>query len=222
MIVIMSTIDEFLKFFIFRMSSTVRVLSPALSPWEREIHALQLRCPREKEPSPERIPQFVRSFRALSPQPLSTSLSLYRVRSPMATGETTVDGSGYVPEYTIPPSPSSADAGVSASGAEEGIETPSREFELASSPVEVNAASASAAGVGSNSADKKWPGWPGDCVFRLIVPVLKVGSIIGRKGELIKKMCEETRARIRILDAPVGTPDRIVSEDASFATYGYC
>ncbi|XP_059637507.1 RNA-binding KH domain-containing protein PEPPER [Cornus florida] len=58
--------------------------------------------------------------------------------------------------------------------------------------------------------DKKWPGWPGDCVFRLIVPVLKVGSIIGRKGELIKKMCEETRARIRVLDAPVGTPDRIV------------
>lgn len=57
----------------------------------------------------------------------------------------------------------------------------------------------------------KWPGWPGDCVFRLIVPVLKVGSIIGRKGELIKKMCEETRARIRVLDGAVGTPDRIVS-----------
>lgn len=60
------------------------------------------------------------------------------------------------------------------------------------------------------AADKRWPGWPGDCVFRLIVPVLKVGSIIGRKGELIKKMCEETRARIRVLDGAVGTPDRIV------------
>ncbi|KAK6912379.1 K Homology domain, type 1 [Dillenia turbinata] len=56
----------------------------------------------------------------------------------------------------------------------------------------------------------KWPGWPGDNVFRLIVPVLKVGSIIGRKGELVKKMCEDTRARIRILDAPLGTSDRIV------------
>ncbi|KAA8522718.1 hypothetical protein F0562_009120 [Nyssa sinensis] len=62
----------------------------------------------------------------------------------------------------------------------------------------------------TTAADKKWPGWPGDCVFRLIVPVLKVGSIIGRKGELIKKMCEETRARIRVLDAPIGTPDRVV------------
>jgi hypothetical protein len=63
----------------------------------------------------------------------------------------------------------------------------------------------------SDSAEKRWPGWPGHCVFRLIVPVLKVGIIIGRKGELIKKTCEETRARIRVLDAPVGTPDRIVS-----------
>ncbi|KAK9268978.1 hypothetical protein L1049_000745 [Liquidambar formosana] len=60
------------------------------------------------------------------------------------------------------------------------------------------------------AADKKWPGWPGNCVFRLIVPVVKVGSIIGRKGDLIKKMCEETRARIRVLDGPIGTSDRIV------------
>ncbi|KDP41104.1 hypothetical protein JCGZ_03234 [Jatropha curcas] len=56
----------------------------------------------------------------------------------------------------------------------------------------------------------RWPGWPGDCVFRLIVPVLKVGSIIGRKGDIIKKMCDETHARIRVLEAPNGTSDRIV------------
>ncbi|KAK6927782.1 K Homology domain, type 1 [Dillenia turbinata] len=62
----------------------------------------------------------------------------------------------------------------------------------------------------TTKATVKWPGWPGDNVFRLIVPVLKVGSIIGRKGELVKKMCEDTRARIRILDAPLGTSDRIV------------
>ena len=70
----------------------------------------------------------------------------------------------------------------------------------------------------SPSADKKWPGWPGDCVFRLIVPVLKVGSIIGRRGDLIKKMCEETRARIRVLDGALGTPDRIVSLFLSLLT----
>lgn len=63
----------------------------------------------------------------------------------------------------------------------------------------------------SPATEKKWPGWPGECVFRLIVPVLKVGSIIGRKGDIIKKMCEETKARIRVLDAPAGVPDRVVS-----------
>ncbi|GAV63667.1 KH_1 domain-containing protein [Cephalotus follicularis] len=60
------------------------------------------------------------------------------------------------------------------------------------------------------AAATKWPGWPGNNVFRLIVPVLKVGSIIGRKGELVKKLCDDTRARVRILEAPIGTPDRIV------------
>ncbi|XP_074276397.1 RNA-binding KH domain-containing protein PEPPER [Silene latifolia] len=62
----------------------------------------------------------------------------------------------------------------------------------------------------ATAASSKWPGWPGDNVFRLIVPVVKVGGIIGRKGELIKKLCDETRARIRVLDAPLGTPDRVV------------
>ncbi|GAB2267405.1 hypothetical protein Dimus_002388 [Dionaea muscipula] len=72
---------------------------------------------------------------------------------------------------------------------------------------EAEAATEAAAAEASSA---KWPGWPGDCVFRLIVPVVKVGSIIGRKGELIKRMCEETRAKIRVLEGPVGNPDRIV------------
>ncbi|KAJ6406045.1 hypothetical protein OIU84_009717, partial [Salix udensis] len=62
---------------------------------------------------------------------------------------------------------------------------------------------------GQPQGSDKWPGWPGDNVFRLIVPVSKVGSIIGRKGELVKKMCDETRARIRILEGPLGISDRI-------------
>ncbi|KAG8084393.1 hypothetical protein GUJ93_ZPchr0010g8247 [Zizania palustris] len=59
-------------------------------------------------------------------------------------------------------------------------------------------------------ATKRWPGWPGDNVFRLVVPVLKVGSIIGRKGELIKRLVEETKARVRVLDGPIGASERIV------------
>nr|CAB3500131.1 unnamed protein product [Digitaria exilis] len=60
------------------------------------------------------------------------------------------------------------------------------------------------------AAAKRWPGWPGDSVFRLVVPVLKVGSIIGRKGELIKRLVEESKARVRILEGPVGATERIV------------
>ncbi|KAA8537052.1 hypothetical protein F0562_029530 [Nyssa sinensis] len=36
----------------------------------------------------------------------------------------------------------------------------------------------------------------------------------GRKGEYIKKMCEETRARIKILDGPPGTAERAVMVSA--------
>ncbi|KAJ1417522.1 K-like proteiny domain [Sesbania bispinosa] len=64
------------------------------------------------------------------------------------------------------------------------------------------------------SETKKWPGWPGENVFRMLVPVQKVGSIIGRKGEFIKKITEETKARIKILDGPPGTSERAVMVSA--------
>ncbi|EXB93216.1 Poly(rC)-binding protein 1 [Morus notabilis] len=64
------------------------------------------------------------------------------------------------------------------------------------------------------AAEKKWPGWPGESVFRMLVPAQKVGSIIGRKGEFIKKIVEETRARIKILDGPPGTAERAVMVSA--------
>ncbi|XP_016513880.2 flowering locus K homology domain [Nicotiana tabacum] len=58
--------------------------------------------------------------------------------------------------------------------------------------------------------EKRWPGWPGENVFRMLVPSKKVGGIIGRKGEYIKKTCEETKARIKILDGPPGSTERAV------------
>ncbi|CAL9236887.1 unnamed protein product, partial [Arabidopsis halleri] len=58
--------------------------------------------------------------------------------------------------------------------------------------------------------EKRWPGWPGETVFRMLVPIQKVGSIIGRKGDAIKKIIEETRAQIKILDGPPGTTERAV------------
>ncbi|KAJ6775228.1 KH DOMAIN CONTAINING RNA BINDING PROTEIN [Salix purpurea] len=65
--------------------------------------------------------------------------------------------------------------------------------------------------VSGGGGEKRWPGWPGESVFRMLVPAQKVGSIIGRKGEFIKKIVEETRARIKILDGPPGTTERAVS-----------
>lgn len=58
---------------------------------------------------------------------------------------------------------------------------------------------------------ERWPGWPGESVFRILVPSQKVGSLIGRKGEYIKKIVEESKARIKVLDGPPGTPERAVS-----------
>ncbi|KAJ6826115.1 flowering locus K homology domain-like [Iris pallida] len=60
------------------------------------------------------------------------------------------------------------------------------------------------------SRGERWPGWPGDSVFRILVPSHKVGGIIGHKGEIIKKMCKESRARIKILDGPQGVSERAV------------
>ncbi|KAJ8759421.1 hypothetical protein K2173_006943 [Erythroxylum novogranatense] len=66
----------------------------------------------------------------------------------------------------------------------------------------------------TGGGEKRWPGWPGESVFRMLVPAQKVGSIIGRKGEFIKKIVEETRARIKILDGPPGTTERAVMVSA--------
>lgn len=66
----------------------------------------------------------------------------------------------------------------------------------------------------AGGGEKKWPGWPGESVFRMLVPAQKVGNIIGRKGEYIKKIVEETKARIKILDGPPGSQERAVMVSA--------
>jgi hypothetical protein len=59
-------------------------------------------------------------------------------------------------------------------------------------------------------ARPRWPGWPGASVFRLLVPAEKVGGLIGRRGSTIKRLCDETRARVRVIDAAHAAADRIV------------
>ncbi|KAK1261456.1 hypothetical protein QJS04_geneDACA008673 [Acorus gramineus] len=133
----------------------------------------------------------------------------------------TTDPSETVPSASPqqePPPPASVEAETAAPAAEEETEagpaTPTEpESAVADSeaPADTEKKEEETA-VAAPVTEKKWLGWPGDNVFRLIVPVLKVGGIIGRKGELIKKLCEETRARVRILESGIRTSDRVVKK----------
>ncbi|KAE8056709.1 hypothetical protein FH972_013455 [Carpinus fangiana] len=132
----------------------------------------------------------------------------------MAIPEAGENGSGNAPDsdpQTLPSEdPTTTTTAEPSSTSTETPATAPTEPEPTAHNIESESAPASEPPASASPAEKRWPGWPGDCVFRLIVPVLKVGSIIGRRGDLIKKMCEETRARIRVLDGAVGTPDRVV------------
>lgn len=139
---------------------------------------------------------------------LNPNFSIYS--SAMATTaepETTANGSQNPSEYDTQTIAITTTTTTIAEAPEADTAEPDR---LTQNPELDSSSSAPQPSTATSTTTVKWPGWPGDCVFRLIVPVLKVGSIIGRKGDLIKKMCDETRARIRVLDAPVGTPDRVV------------
>lgn len=70
---------------------------------------------------------------------------------------------------------------------------------------------AGADGAGAAGGRKRWPGWPGDNVFRLLVSEAKVGVIIGRRGESVKRICDETKARVKIVDPLPGIEERVVS-----------
>ncbi|CAL5024272.1 unnamed protein product [Urochloa decumbens] len=64
-------------------------------------------------------------------------------------------------------------------------------------------------------ATRRWPGWPGASVFRLVVPAEEVGGVIGRRGSTIKRLYDETRARVRGLDAPHSATNRIILVSAT-------
>ncbi|CAN6318491.1 unnamed protein product [Urochloa humidicola] len=51
----------------------------------------------------------------------------------------------------------------------------------------------------SSAGENRYPGWPGTSVFRMLIPSHKVGAIIGHKGERVRRLCEETKACIRII-----------------------
>ncbi|KAG2404068.1 RNA-binding KH domain-containing protein [Vigna angularis] len=54
-----------------------------------------------------------------------------------------------------------------------------------------------------------------DTVFRYLCPVRKIGSVIGRGGDIVKQLRADTRAKIRIGDALPGCDERVVTIHSS-------
>lgn len=51
---------------------------------------------------------------------------------------------------------------------------------------------------------------PEDTVYRYLCPVRKIGSIIGRGGDIIKQMRSDTQSKIRINEVVPGCDERVV------------
>ena len=50
-----------------------------------------------------------------------------------------------------------------------------------------------------------------DTVFRYLCPVKKIGSVIGRGGDIVKQLRMETRAKIKIGEAIPGCDERVIT-----------
>jgi poly(rC)-binding protein 3/4 len=65
-----------------------------------------------------------------------------------------------------------------------------------------------------NSAKRKKPNEeegeeaPIETLFRILCPIRKIGSVLGRGGDIIKSLRAETNAKILVADAVPGSDDR--------------
>ncbi|XP_012081374.1 KH domain-containing protein HEN4 isoform X2 [Jatropha curcas] len=56
---------------------------------------------------------------------------------------------------------------------------------------------------------------PGHVSFRLLCHASRIGGVIGKSGSIIKQLQQDTGAKIRIEEAPVESPDRVITVIAS-------
>lgn len=54
-----------------------------------------------------------------------------------------------------------------------------------------------------------------ELIFRILWPNDKIGSVIGKKGNIIRQLREETGARIKIADAVPGAEERVIIVSAN-------
>ncbi|XVE72060.1 hypothetical protein DITRI_Ditri11bG0008300 [Diplodiscus trichospermus] len=65
---------------------------------------------------------------------------------------------------------------------------------------------------GSNSGHEQYSGNsnPGDTVYRVLCPSRKIGGVIGKGGNIIKALREETQAKITVGDSVLGCDERVI------------
>lgn len=51
---------------------------------------------------------------------------------------------------------------------------------------------------------------PIETLYRILCPVKKIGSVLGRGGDIVKALREETKAKIRVADAIPGADERVI------------
>ncbi|KAK3156813.1 hypothetical protein QOZ80_2AG0112270 [Eleusine coracana subsp. coracana] len=51
---------------------------------------------------------------------------------------------------------------------------------------------------------------PVETIYRILCPVKKIGSVLGRGGDIVKALREETKAKIRVADSIPGADERVI------------
>lgn len=51
---------------------------------------------------------------------------------------------------------------------------------------------------------------PIETIYRILCPVKKIGSVLGRGGDVVKALREETKAKIRVADSIPGADERVI------------
>ncbi|KAL6641248.1 hypothetical protein ACP70R_019429 [Stipagrostis hirtigluma subsp. patula] len=62
----------------------------------------------------------------------------------------------------------------------------------------------------SRHDDTSMPSEPIETIYRILCPVKKIGSVLGRGGDIVKALREETKAKIRVADSIPGAEERVI------------
>ncbi|WCJ18227.1 RNA-binding KH domain-containing protein [Euphorbia peplus] len=64
---------------------------------------------------------------------------------------------------------------------------------------------------GNGFSNKRSKPHPLHVAFRLLSHASRIGGVIGKSGSIIKQLQQQTGARIRVEDAPIESPDRVIT-----------